>query len=222
MHEATGTGRDGIDALRLAEASSHYGLRARGVATELDDLRGLPRGSVLHWGAAHFVVLDSTSRRGVTVVDPAVGQLRVAWEAANDLYSGVAIIFEPTDTFPRAGGRRAPGAVHHARLLLTRSSGIGKVLATSVVVQNNGPRRPGLDRRGRRSSRAERRRTLLKRAGGGDGCPVRVFGTCFLPAGPSAAAVAQQAGRRHDARLPRTPRGLALRVLSEALVGGPR
>lgn len=41
-HEATGTGRDGIDALRLAEAATSFGLRARGVATELDDLRALP------------------------------------------------------------------------------------------------------------------------------------------------------------------------------------
>jgi len=134
MHEATGTGRDGVDALRLAEAASSYGLRARGVATELDDLRVLPRGTVLHWGAAHFVVLDSASRRGVTVVDPAAGRYRIGWQAVDDLYSGVAIMLEPTDTFA-AGGRRVPGALHHARRMLVHSSGIGKVLATSVVVR---------------------------------------------------------------------------------------
>ena len=134
MHEATGTGRDGVDALRLAEAAASYGLRARGVATELDDLRVLPRGTVLHWGAAHFVVLDSASRRGVTVVDPAAGRYRIGWQAVDDLYSGVAIMLEPTDTFA-AGGRRVPGALHHARRMLVHSSGIGKVLATSVVVR---------------------------------------------------------------------------------------
>ena len=134
MHDATGTGRDGIDALRLAEAASSYGLRARGVATELNDLRVLPRGTVLHWGAAHFVVLDSASRRGVTVVDPAAGRYRIGWEAVDDLYSGVAIMLEPTDTFA-AGGQRVPGALHHARRMLVHSTGIGKVLATSVVVR---------------------------------------------------------------------------------------
>jgi ATP-binding cassette subfamily B protein len=134
MHTATGTGRDGTDALRLAEAATTYGLRSRGVATELEDLRVLPRGSILHWGEAHFVVLESTSRRGVTVVDPAAGRYRVSWQAVNDLYSGVAIMLEPAETF-EAGGRSAPGALHHARRLLTRSSGLGKVLATSVVVR---------------------------------------------------------------------------------------
>ena len=134
MHEATGTGRDGVDALRLAEAASSFGLRARGVTTELDDLRVLPRGTVLHWGAAHFVVLESTSRRGVTIVDPAAGRYRLSWAAVNDLYSGVAVMMEPTDTFA-AGGRKTPGALHHARRLLSRSSGIGRVLATSLVVR---------------------------------------------------------------------------------------
>ena len=134
MHEATGTGRDGVDALRLAEAASSYGLRARGVATELDDLRVLPCGTVLHWGAAHFVVLDSASRRGVTVVDPAAGRYRIGWQAVDDLYSGVAIMLEPTDTFA-PGGRKVQGALHHARRMLVHSSGIGKVLATSVVVR---------------------------------------------------------------------------------------
>jgi ATP-binding cassette, subfamily B, bacterial len=134
MHTATGTGRDGTDALRLAEAATTYGLRARGVATELDDLRVMPRGSVLHWGQAHFVVLESASRRGVTVVDPAAGRYRVAWQAVNDLYSGVAIMLEPSEKF-ETGGTVAPGVMHHARRLLTRSSGLGKVLATSVVVR---------------------------------------------------------------------------------------
>ena len=134
MHAATGTGRDGVDALRLAEAASSFGMRARGVSTELDDLRLLPRGTVLHWGAAHFVVLDSTSRRGVTIVDPAAGRYRLSWASVNDLYSGVALVLEPTDSFA-TGGRAAPGALHHARRLLARSSGIGRVLATSVVVR---------------------------------------------------------------------------------------
>lgn len=134
VHAATGTGRDGIDALHLAEAATSYGLRARGVATELDDLPLLPRGTVLHWGDAHFVVLQSTSRRGVTIVDPAAGRYRVSWSAASDLYSGVAVTVEPGPSFV-TGGSRPPGALHHARKMLARSSGIGRVLATSVVVR---------------------------------------------------------------------------------------
>lgn len=134
IHDAAGTGRDGADALRLSQAATQYGLRARGVATELDDLRVLPRGTVLHWGAAHFVVLDSTSRRGVTIVDPLAGCYRVGWASADELYSGVAIILEPGSDFV-AGGRAARGPLHHARRLMRSAPGMGKVLASSVVVR---------------------------------------------------------------------------------------
>ena len=122
VRAATGTGRDGVDALGLIEAATAYGLRARGVATELDDLRVLPRGTILHWGTQHFVVLESASRGGVTVVDPAAGRYRVGWASAGELDSGVAVLLEPTPTFTE-GGSRAPGALRHARWLLTRSSG---------------------------------------------------------------------------------------------------
>lgn len=134
VHDAVGTGRDGVDALRLTQAAASYGLRARGVATELDDLRVLPSGTILHWGASHFVVLDSTSRRGVTIVDPLAGRYRVSWPAADDLYSGVAVIVEPGSDFT-TGGRRAQGVLHHARRLVTSSTGLGRVLVTSVVVR---------------------------------------------------------------------------------------
>ncbi|MBU3748871.1 MAG: peptidase domain-containing ABC transporter [Mycobacterium sp.] len=134
MHDAVGTGRDGVDALALTQAATFYGLRARGVATELGDLRVLPRGTVLHWGTSHFVVLDSASRRGVTIVDPLVGRYRVGWPAADELYSGVAIILEPGGDFV-AGGRPALGVLHYMRRLMASATGIGKILATSVVVR---------------------------------------------------------------------------------------
>src|SRR6516162_6752225 len=218
MHDATGTGRDGVDALRLAEAASSYGLRARGVATELDDLRVLPCGTVLHWGAAHFVVLDSASRRGVTVVDPAAGRYRIGWQAVDDLYSGVAIMLEPTDTFA-AGGRRVPGALHHARRMLVHSSGIGKVLATSVVVRLMVLAVPVLT--GVIVDRVvPANDSHLLKVLAGDGCVDRLLDGRHLPAGPSAPAAAQPAGRQHDAGFSRTPGGPALRVLPQTLIGG--
>ena len=47
LRAATGTGRDGVSALTLVEVAGQYGLDARGVKTEVDDLRGLPAGTIL-------------------------------------------------------------------------------------------------------------------------------------------------------------------------------
>src|SRR5690349_19127033 len=62
VREATDTGRGGVDALRLVEAAQQYGLLARGVRAELDELRLLPAGSILHWGFNHFVVFERLHR----------------------------------------------------------------------------------------------------------------------------------------------------------------
>lgn len=130
----TGTGRDGVTALGLVEAATHYGLRARGVATELSDLRDMPAGTVLHWGDQHFVVLDRTGPRGVTLVDPAAGRYRVRWAQAGEHYSGVAILLEPGDAF-RAGGVRRRGIWPHLRRLVSRSTGFGRIIAVSVLLR---------------------------------------------------------------------------------------
>src|SRR6185503_9350485 len=62
VREATGTGRGGVDALRLVDAASHYGLIARGVRADLNELHLLPPASVLHWGFEHFLVFEQIGR----------------------------------------------------------------------------------------------------------------------------------------------------------------
>src|SRR5262245_23538279 len=71
VRDVTGTGRGGVDALHLVEAAEHYGLVARGVRADLDELHLLPAGSIVHWGFEHFVVFERLRGDSVEVVDPA-------------------------------------------------------------------------------------------------------------------------------------------------------
>lgn len=100
--EATGAGRGGASALALVEAGRRFGLRARGVQLDLDDLHHLPSGAVLHWGFDHFVVLDRLERKGVRIVDPAQGPRLVPTERFRESFTGVALIFEPGEGFAPA------------------------------------------------------------------------------------------------------------------------
>ena len=63
LREATGTGRDGTDASGILAAARQYGLTARAVKADIDDLACLPRGSVLHWDFDHFIVLEKVTRK---------------------------------------------------------------------------------------------------------------------------------------------------------------
>ena len=80
VREVLGPGRDGVTAAGLVNAAEHFGLRARGVRVDLDELEYIDRGAILHWRFSHFVVFDRLRRDSVEIVDPAAGRRRVPME----------------------------------------------------------------------------------------------------------------------------------------------
>src|SRR6185312_8818893 len=109
LHEVRnklGSGRNGVTARQLLAAGRGFGLSCRGVAIDPKKLQFLPAGSILHWDLAHFVVYEGASAKEVHIVDPATGRRHVAWDDANKSISGVALVFEPGDTFVPAKPER--------------------------------------------------------------------------------------------------------------------
>jgi ATP-binding cassette subfamily B protein len=134
VREVVGTGRDGADGQSLVEAARWFGLHARGVQADLDELDLLPTGSLLFWELNHFVVLERATRRGVWLADPAAGRLHVSWKRFGHCFSGVAIELQPGQTF--TPGTRHPRRIwRHARHLLTEGSLLAQVLGMSVVLR---------------------------------------------------------------------------------------
>ena len=88
---AMGADHNGVSALGILRAARGYGLRGRGVQVEdLDDLRLVPRGAVLHWEFNHFVVFDRLDRRGIHILDPAHGRRRISPAEFDQAFTGVA------------------------------------------------------------------------------------------------------------------------------------
>ena len=134
IRASLGVGRDGIDAQTLIEAAGEHGLIGRGVQAGLDDLVLLPAGSILHWGFDHFVVLDRVRRRGAWIVDPGVGRLWVPFGAMSRSFTGVALLFEPGESFAPADAARRP-ALRHLRPLLAQTQGLAQIAATSLLLR---------------------------------------------------------------------------------------
>jgi ABC-type bacteriocin/lantibiotic exporter with double-glycine peptidase domain len=133
LRHMTGTNRDGVDALAMAQAAQQYGLRSRGVAADLDDLEHLPPATILHWDFTHFVVFERLRRNGVQVMDPALGRRRLSTEVFRRSYTGVAITFEPGEDFQPAR-LTAKGTWRYLRPLLGQSRRLVRVLAGSVLL----------------------------------------------------------------------------------------
>ena len=134
LRQMTSTDRDGVDALAVTRAAQRYGLNARGVVADLDDLDDLPPATILHWNFTHFVVFERLRRNGVQVVDPSMGRRRLSMEAFRRAYTGVAITFEPGEDF-QPSTLPTRGTWRYLRPLLGQSRRLTRVLVGSVLLR---------------------------------------------------------------------------------------
>lgn len=126
----------GATVRRLLDVANEIGFRGRAIRIELDDLRLIPIPCILHWDFSHFIVLESTNKDGVIVLDPAKGRRRVAWREAGEHFTGIAIELLPKNGFvpvvARATKTKLNEVTGTVRGLLP--SGIA-VMALSVALQ---------------------------------------------------------------------------------------
>jgi ATP-binding cassette, subfamily B, bacterial len=134
LRDATSTDRGGVSAVSIIHAAGAYGLRARGVRADIDALRRVPRGTILHWEFSHFLVLDRVTRRGIVVVDPAYGRRFMPFKAIRDAYTGVAIVFNRTRAFDRTSAPSS-GSWRYLRPALRQAQSLARVIVSSLVLR---------------------------------------------------------------------------------------
>lgn len=125
-------GRDGTSARKIVQAAQHFGLRARAVKLKLEALAHLAPGAILHWDFNHFVVFERLVGRGVDIVDPAVGGRRVPLDEVSRLFTGVALVFEPSERFEPGAAARGRRPVHQ---VLLASGSWARIFTTSFFLQ---------------------------------------------------------------------------------------
>ncbi len=130
---ATGTTR-GTNALALIHGAEQLGLRGRGVRLEIEGLRHLPRASILHWDFNHFVVFDRLRGDNVEVIDPAHGRRSVPLDRFRKHFTGIALVFEPTDRLTVTAPGRSKVWTYLGRLFAHRAV-LVRVLVTSMMLR---------------------------------------------------------------------------------------
>ncbi len=135
VRKVTGFGRDGADALAILSAARVFGLRGRGVKVEeVDDLKYVPQGSILHWQFNHFLVFERLTPEGADLVDPAGGRRSVSRDELGRSFTGVALTFEEGEDFePQEGEPRRWG--RFLKLLREQGGVLQRVVVTSAMVQ---------------------------------------------------------------------------------------
>ncbi len=133
VRAAAGTNR-GTDALGIVRGGEVFGLRGRGVQVEVPDVKFLPRGSILHWGFNHFVVLEGVKRKGVDILDPSVGRRQIPIDKFRRLFTGVALVFEPDESF-RATPKGRSKVWRYLSQLAGQRGLIARVTVTSLALR---------------------------------------------------------------------------------------
>ncbi len=99
-----GVSRDGSNAKNVLKAARYYGLQAKGYRFELQDLK--ENGTypcIIHWNFNHFVVLDGFKGNKAYLNDPARGTCSVSMEEFDEAFTGICLLFEPSEEFVPSG-----------------------------------------------------------------------------------------------------------------------
>lgn len=103
-----GVSRDGANAKNLLVAARSYGFSAKGYRYEPDDLKKHGKfPCIIHWNFNHFVVLDGFKGKKAVINDPAKGNYTVSMETFDKSFTGICLMFEPSESFIPSGKRKS-------------------------------------------------------------------------------------------------------------------
>lgn len=135
VRQACGVSRDGANAKSIVQAARTYGLQAQGAKiSDLSQLTQLPLPAILHWDFNHFLVLDRLTKTHAIVVDPASGRRRHGLDEVGRRFTGVALMFQPTEAFKRRP-RTRPSLARYRDLLKQHLPSLGQLLVASLTLQ---------------------------------------------------------------------------------------
>ena len=102
----------GVTLRGLIQVASDLHLASRPVRFEMDQLKQLRLPAIVHWDMTHFVVLKSSTTRGIEIHDPAAGERFYGMAEASKHLTGVALELLPAEGFsPKDERARLPLSV---------------------------------------------------------------------------------------------------------------
>lgn len=128
-----GVSRDGSNAKNMLKAARSYGLTAKGYRYEPEDLK--KNGTfpcIVHWNFNHFLVLDGFKGSKAYLNDPAKGSYSVPMETFDKSFTGICLMFEPSEGF-EPGGRQKSVLSFAKKRLKGAGTAVAFVVLTTLI-----------------------------------------------------------------------------------------
>ena len=124
-----GVSRDGSNAKNVLKAARSYGLTAKGYRYEPEELKKNGKfPCIIHWNFNHFVVLDGFKGNKAVLNDPAKGTYTVSMETFDNSFTGICLMFEPSETFEPGGKPKSMVAFAKEKM-----KGAGVAVAFTII-----------------------------------------------------------------------------------------
>ena len=141
-----GVSRDGSNAKNVLRAARSYGLSAKGYRFEPEDLKTYGKfPCIIHWNFNHFVVLNGFKGDKAVLNDPAKGCYSVPMETFDKSFTGICLMFEPTEDFVPGGKPRSVWAFAMEKLK-GAGTAVGFAVITTVIASLLGIIQPAFSR----------------------------------------------------------------------------
>ena len=112
-----GVSRNGSNARNILKAAQKYGFKTRGCPYNVAKLKTKGKfPAIIHWGGAHFVVLNGFRGNKVIINDPARGLLKIDLQTFNQFFTGIYLEIIPSEDFVPSGKRKSILAFAKKRL----------------------------------------------------------------------------------------------------------
>ncbi len=125
----------GYDLQRLISLGRSIGLNSRALRADAHELGRVTCPAIAHWNFDHFVVIERVTRRGIDVMDPALGRRRVTLDEFRRGFTGIVLELRPDRSFTRQDRRRPLQLGSLLGGLPGCAAAIAQLLAVSLSVQ---------------------------------------------------------------------------------------
>lgn len=95
----------GSNLQQLMALGEEFGLSARALKLEMEDIPKLALPCILHWNMKHFVVLKKVRKKSITILDPARGECKISMDEVSKSFTGIALELTPTSDFKKQDER---------------------------------------------------------------------------------------------------------------------